>query len=196
MTKNNTTLKRPNGSYSAQYLAHRPAILLYRETHKEQVAAYMRAYMRRWRLKPENAQKHTAYVAVRGYLMNRKYAMKSRGEFLLGCSREQFAAERNLTINQLVTQLKKTQVDHIEGMVWLMKNRPEFAPYYHRHYNLQLVTKRLNCKKHAYVDVASPIVQRILGQMELELLKSKVVMTKEDFERVEQLQLLTTQEAA
>ena len=167
-----STLDRPMGSYSQNYLNNRECIYAYNRTHKNEIRIYMRDYMREYRKRPDFNEVHGARMALRRYLGSTTI-ISYAAIIKLGATREEIAAKRNMTVEQMVKMVKNREVDHIVNAAWIMENKPELMPFIHRHYNLQFIERKQNRTKGRWIDKDNPVIQHILCQMQLDLIKSQ-----------------------
>lgn len=192
MTTTPTKLPRPRSSYSKDYLRNRDTILYYKETHREEIKAYMKEYMREWRKNPSHSLSHRNHVAVKHYLSgNRPTALSAVR--MLGCTVEEFAKLQGMALTEFQVVVKQNQMDHIIGTRWLSNNRRKLLPYLNRYYNLQFITETENTSKHAFVDVNDQNTKHILTLMELDYFMDKKRLTRNDHLRIATLQKVIAQ---
>lgn len=189
MTNNDNHIKRnivsrPKGTGSKQYQKYKDTILLYRAEHKKELRDYMKVYMRNYR--KSNLMNRNRGV-IRSYLTG-KTKSPYNAEVMLGCDLETFAKSYNMSTDKFSAYVKKLEIDHIVSIKWIEINFPKLIPYVHRFYNLQFVTKQINCAKQSYVDPTNATVVGILCRMQLDLYRNSTdSYTEEDFKNINNL---------
>lgn len=173
MTTKIESVYRPESTLSKKYVYYKEYIKQWQANNREYVRKYNREYQRKLRNDPVKYEEMRMRLDLRKYLSGdwkQSYKMTSS----LGITREQFAARYDIDPNNMKQFLKGKEIDHIISTSWF--NKPEnihLKPFCYRHYNVQVVDKTNNRKKHKWVDETDIRVELVKSMLELDYLSSK-----------------------
>lgn len=197
----NSSIVRPKDSYSKAYLTNKKAIKRYYDSNRESIREYMRGYMAKRRLKESNRMDELDRIRIRRYLDGKvKYSANSIE--MLRSTRSQFAVTNGfMNEEDLMNSLNKKgcSMDHVIPLSWFTDNQ-KYYEFRFRHYNLRVVSSKINRSKHSWVDEESNIFKWVIAQMELELTdklparkRSPIVKKNlKEIKRLEKLMLATS----